>query len=263
MRFAFCLLLAAAGFASEIMAIETSRAMVDLTIVTNDAARAREFYGLILGLPEIAASRFKVGAGAIEIVAPAKPAATYQEEMHLAVGIRGIALYLSDADGIIERLAKHGRPALNFVGAKGNVRVGRTKDPDGNWVELVLMPGAPAEKLNQMAIILMVGDEARSREFYGKTLGLADAQPHGKPETGLLYAYTAGGSTILVRGIGDKPNHAGAPEETVGYRAMTFPVHEPAAVERMLRARGVKIVASAPMLTAVDPDGNYLRFVGE
>ena len=262
MYFACCVLLAAAAFGSEITAIETSRAIVDLTIVTKDAARAREFYGSILGLPEITPSRFKVGAGAIEIVA-AKGAAAYQEEMHEAVGIRGIALYLSDADGIIERLAKHGRPALNFVGAKGTVRVGRTKDPDGNWVELILMPGAPAEKLNQMAIILMVADEAKSREFYGKTLGLADAPPHGKPETGLLYAYTAGASTILVRGIGAKPNHAGAPEEAVGYRAITFPVRDIGAVERMLRSRGVKIVASAPVLTAVDPDGNYLRFVSE
>ena len=225
--------------------------------------------------------RYQAGSATLRIVTPKSPVAKHTEVMDKAIGIRGLALYLPEAsEDFAKRLASHGRPEPKWITAKTGIKLARLTDPDGNWLELIFVgkplgkpmglgkPEGNADPPNQMGIILMVADEARSREFYGKTLGLKETPPHGKVETGLLYAYASGGSTILVKGIGkDAPNHAGKITEAVGYRGITFYVSDVDSLVGKLQDRGVK-VAVAPFdhagmrgMYALDPDGNWLEFL--
>ncbi|MDQ2948786.1 MAG: VOC family protein [Acidobacteriota bacterium] len=260
--------------------VETTRPMLDVTMVTNDGAAAKMFYEEIVGLKPLGTAtiangaqlmRYQAGSATLRIVTPKSPVAKYSEAMDKAIGIRGLALYLPEgSEGFAKRLASHGRPEPKWITAKTGIKLARLTDPDGNWLELIFTgkPLGDAEPRNQMGIILMVADEARSREFYGKTLGLKETPPHGKVETGLLYAYASGGSTILVKGIAkDAPNHAGKITEAVGYRGITFYVSDVDSLVGKLQDRGVKI-AVAPFdhagmrgMYALDPDGNWLEFL--
>ena len=264
------------AFAESSAVVETTHPMLDVSIVANDGAKAAEFYGDVLGLKagptaDIANGakllRYQVGAATLRIVIPKSLVPKYSEAMDEAIGIRGLALHLADApEQFAKRLANHGLSEPNWVTGKNGTKLARLTDPDGNWIELVF-DGSAADKLNRMAIILMVADEGRSREFYGKTLGLQETEPHGKPKTGLLYAYAAGGSTILVRGVKDVPNHAGKITDAVGIRAITFYVKDVDSMQGELEGRGAKI-AVAPFnhgglmrtMWVLDPDGNYLEF---
>jgi catechol 2,3-dioxygenase-like lactoylglutathione lyase family enzyme len=249
--------------------IETTRHLLDLTIVTNDPHKAKEFYGDILGLNVLSASgdttRYQVGDGTIDLVSAPKPLQAYPG-FESGIGISGVALYLSDADRFAKRMHDHGKAEPNFLTpSSADAKVARVTDPDGNWIELIFLKNP----FNQMAIILQVADEAKSREFYGKTLGMPDAPPHGKPETGLLYAYTAGGSTVLVRGARKgSAVHTGAPTACAGFRSIRFPVKDVDAVARSLRESGVAIPVpphdgpnGSRTMYVADPDGNYLEFV--
>ena len=261
--------------AAELAALETSKSMLDITVVTNDGSKTNEFWGDIVGLKAIATvtspagarhTRYQAGTAVLDVAVPATPVAKYNEEIDGAIGIRGLALHLSDATAFLRNAARHGFPEPKLANSKGDIKLYRMKDPDGNFVELIFNPDAPADWANQMAVILMVADEAKSKEFYGKTLGLRETPPHGRPETGLLYAYASGGSTILVKAARkDAPNRAGNPAAAVGLRAMTFTVDDLSATERFLSGRRLQFAPAAhspiPQVTVTDPDGNVLIFV--
>ena len=260
--------------------IELTKPSLDVTIVTNDGAKADEFYGEVLGLKKLGPTakladggritQYRTASATIRIIVPPKPAAQFTEAMDKAAGIRGLAFMLPDADQFTKNLASHGRPEPTFLPAKNGGKLARILDPDGNWLELIFPPPNVPDpsRLNYMAIILMTTDEAKSRDFYGKVLGLEEAAPHGKPETGLLYAYSSGQSQILVKGIASNaPNRAGKLTDAVGIRGITFYVNDVDAVERMFRERSVKISVppfdhpgSIRMMFAADPDGNFLQF---
>jgi catechol 2,3-dioxygenase-like lactoylglutathione lyase family enzyme len=258
--------------------IETTRPMVDLILVTNDGGKLTEFYGEVLGLKQLVSAEmkgvgqvtsFQLGTASINIVAAAKPVPQHDGGFEGGIGIRGVALFLPDADRFSKSMVSHGLPEPKFLTGKTGAKVARTTDPDGNWVELIF-PGAaaPAESLNQIAIVLMVADEAKSREFYGKTLGIPETPPHGKPETGLLYAYTAGKATILVKGIKNATAHTGKVMDAAGYRSIRFSVKDVDALAAELRESGVPIPSpphkghgGAQAMYVADPDGNYLEFL--
>ena len=263
---------------ADLKPIETTQPMVDLIMVTNDGAKAREFYGDILGLKLLVSApmpgvgdvvSYQVGTGTLSIVAAANPVPKHAPGIDGGIGIRGIALFLQDADRFAKSMASHGLPEPKFLTGKTGAKVARITDPDGNWLELIFL-GAQAqpEMLNQMAIILMVADEAKSREFYGKTLGIPEAPPHGKPETGLLYAYTAGKSTVLVKGIKNAQPHTGKVMASVGFRSIRFHVKDVDALARSLQESGVPVPVAphkghggGQAMYVADPDGNYLEFL--
>lgn len=57
-------------------------------------------------------------------------------------------------------------------------KVGFLADPDGNQIELVGMPAeVDVAALDKVAVGLTVADAERSREFYGRVLGLAEDEP--------------------------------------------------------------------------------------
>jgi catechol 2,3-dioxygenase-like lactoylglutathione lyase family enzyme len=144
--------------------------------------------------------------------------------------------------------------------------VARVKDPDGNFVELIYPDSPTPAKLNHIAVALRMGDVERSKEFYGKTLGLKVIPPHGDPKNP-SFGFAIGDSSIFVKHIpNDLPNRGGAPTDATGYRAIMLAVSDVGALEASLKGRDVKIVEPAhgekvKTLTIADPDGVYLIFV--
>ena len=108
--------------------IETTKPMLDPTIVTNDAAAAKVFYEEIVGLKPLGTAsiangaqlmRYQIGSATLRIVNPKAPVTKHTETMDKAVGIRGLALYLPEAaEDFGKRLASHGRPEPNWITAK-------------------------------------------------------------------------------------------------------------------------------------------------
>jgi hypothetical protein len=117
------------------IAFQPATQNADLTIVTNRLKEQAEFYGGVCGLARLKGpgTRFAIGDAALNLVSPAKPAEHFSEPMNLAVGIRGIALRLADADAFEKNMLAQGRPKPEFLGPSPTARLARTTDPDGNW----------------------------------------------------------------------------------------------------------------------------------
>ena len=142
----------------------------------------------------------------------------------------------------------------------GAAATGLTQDPDGEWVELVIVPNATPEQLRRFEIGLTVGDLDLSRAFYGDLLGFDEQAPVRDELLGTTrYAFTHGTTTINLWSFGaDRPKDT----EDAGMQYIAWNV---AGVDAVARARNAKIdrplSAPGPMRTIwlEDPDGvsNY------
>ena len=139
------------------------------------------------------------------------------------------------------------------------------QDPDGEWVELVVVPGATAEALARFEIGIAASDLAASRAFYGDVMGL---EPQSEVRDELLgvvrQPFSHGTTTINLW-----PARAGAPKDAAT-GGMQYIVWNVAAIDAVVRERGAAIdrPLSAPgqmrTLWLTDPDGvsNYFAEFG-
>jgi catechol 2,3-dioxygenase-like lactoylglutathione lyase family enzyme len=151
----------------------------------------------------------------------------------------------------------------SYAGASAAALV---QDPDGEWVELVVLPGAPAEALARFEIGITVGDLTASRAFYGDLMGLAAEPPVRDPLLGAVkHAFKHGATTINLWSFGD-----GLPMDAAT-GGMQYIVWNVAAIDAVVRERGAQIdrplAAPGQMRTLwlSDPDGvsNYFaEFAG-
>ena len=75
-------------------------------------------------------------------------------------------------------LRNTGSPVPEFQPVRGSTtRVALTTDPDGQPVELIVVPNATTETLAQIEIGLTVADIERSRTFYREFIGLEEQPP--------------------------------------------------------------------------------------
>jgi catechol 2,3-dioxygenase-like lactoylglutathione lyase family enzyme len=239
-------------------------------------AAMREFYGEVLALPVLpetalgggAMIRYPVGGSEVKLF-PVAPSPANTAGVGEARGVRLLTFFYADEGALAQRFAAHGLAAPRF--AKASSRAGATaaalvQDPDGEWVELVIVPGATREQLARFEIGLTVGDLAASRAFYGNLMGLAEQPPVRDELLGTTrYAFTRGATTINLWSFGASlPSDA----QTGG---MQYIVWNVAAIDELVRARGAAIdrPLSAPgqmrTLWLNDPDGvsNYFaEFAG-
>jgi catechol 2,3-dioxygenase-like lactoylglutathione lyase family enzyme len=231
--------------------------------------KMREFYGEILGLTALPATaaggnamiRYPVGLSEVKLF-PSPPSAANTATVRAATGVRLLTFFFTDQAGLAQRFARHGLEPPDFLptARPGATGAGLTQDPDGEWVELVIVPNAPREQLARFEIGLTVADLDASRAFYRDLLGLDE---HAPVEDELLgttrYAYTHGTTTINLWSFGP-----GLPQdsETAG---MQYIVWSAAGVDAVAQARKATIdrplSAPGPMRTIWldDPDGvsNY------
>ncbi len=140
------------------------------------------------------------------------------------------------------------------------------QDPDGEWVELVIVPGASAEALERFEIGITVADLDASRAFYGDFMGFAPQPPVRDELIGAVkHPFTFASTTINLWSFG-----AELPKDSAT-GGMQYIVSDVAAIDAVARARGANIdrPLSAPgqMRTVwlLDPDGvsNYFaQFAG-
>jgi catechol 2,3-dioxygenase-like lactoylglutathione lyase family enzyme len=233
-------------------------------------AAMREFYGDVLGLPVLPSTaagggqmiRYPLGSSEVKLF-PVAPTAANTAGIAEAAGVRLLTFFYADEGALTQRFAAHGLPAPRFAPTTahaGATKAALVQDPDGEWVELVIVPDASAEQLARFEIGITVNDLAASRAFYGDVMGLT---PQPAVRDDLLgttkYPFTHGATTINLWSFG-----SGLPSDSQT-GGMQYIVWNVAAIDEVVRQRGAPIdrplSAPGPMRTLwiVDPDGvsNY------
>jgi catechol 2,3-dioxygenase-like lactoylglutathione lyase family enzyme len=234
---------------------------------TAEPERMLEFYSDVLGfarMPNIGqTARVQVGAselkfqrrGADQPYPPGGPQA--------ATGFRLLGLYFSDEAALVARFRQHGLAAPEFrsVG-DGATRVALVTDPDGQSVELIVVPNAAPATLQQIEIGLTVEDVERSRAFYREFVGLEELPSVQDPLLGTTKHLFRHGSTLVAlrRFAGDLP--ADTSSGLIQYLVSNIERVEAIAKERALQIdRPLAAPVGAPLRTLwiSDPDGitNY------
>ena len=238
-------------------------------------AAMREFYGEVLALPVLPETalgggqmiRYPVGGSEVKLF-PVAPAPANTAGLTEAAGVRLLTFFYADEAAVTQRFVAHGFVAPQFErqsSRPGATAAALVQDPDGEWVELVVVPGASAEALARFEIGIAVADLAASRAFYGDVMGLAP-QPAVRDELlGVVrHAFTHGATTINLWSA-----DAGAPKDSAT-AGMQYIVWNVAAIDGVVRERGATIdrPLSAPgqmrTLWLSDPDGvsNYFAEFG-
>lgn len=225
-----------------------------------------EFYRDVLALPVLPDAalgagrmiRYPLGGSEVKLF-PVAPSAANTAAVGEAIGLRLLTFFYADRADVTRRFVEHGYPAPEFRDFGGNLRA-LVQDPDGEWVELAIVPDARPEDLARFEIGIAVGDLDASRAFYRDLMGL-DEQPPVRDELlgAVRHAYTHRATTINLWAVDD-----GLPKdvETGGIQYIVWDV---AGLNDVAVARGAAIdrPLSEPgtMRTVwlTDPDGvsNY------
>jgi len=227
-----------------------------------------EFYGEVLGfesMPYIGAvGRLQTGASELKLQRrpenQPRPAGGPAD----AIGLRIVGLYFADEAALAARFEQHGLPAPEFRSVPGSpTRVALVNDPDGEAVELIVVPNASAETLAQIELGLTVADVERSRAFYRDFVGLEELSPVEDPLLGTTkYRFRAGSTLIALRSFGRE-----LPADTAS-GLIQYVVTDIDRVEALAKERGVTIdrPINAPVgarlrtLWISDPDGITIYF---
>jgi catechol 2,3-dioxygenase-like lactoylglutathione lyase family enzyme len=181
--------------------------------------RMLEFYGDVLGfekLPNIGQTgqvgRVKVGATEFKMVPRSYP--NFQRPgvddqyprggVKDATGFRLAGFFFADEATLVARFRQHGYPVPEFRSLPGSAnRVAFTTDPDGQAVELTVVPNGPAATYEQFEIGLTVSSIDKSRAFYGDFMGLEELAPVEDPVLGTTkYSFRNGSTIVSLRSFG-------------------------------------------------------------
>jgi catechol 2,3-dioxygenase-like lactoylglutathione lyase family enzyme len=238
-------------------------------------AAMREFYGEVLALPVLPETalgggqmiRYPVGSSEVKLF-PVAPSPANTAGLTEATGMRLLTFFFAAQAALTQRFAAHGLPAPRFqkpTSRPGATAVALAQDPDGEWVELVVLPNAPAQALARFEIGIAVADLAASRAFYGDTKGL-QTQPAVRDEllNVVRHSFTHGATTLNQWSVG-----AGATKDSAT-GGMQYIVWNVAAIDGVVRERAATVdrPLSAPgqmrTLWLNDPDGvsNYFAEFG-
>ena len=242
------------------------------------AERMYEFYGGVLGFKQLSTinvgngggvARFQAGAQELKLTRRVGDRSYVEGGVRAATGLRLLTFYFADEAELEARFAQHGLPAPEFRDSPGGGRrAALVQDPDGQDVELVIVPGASAEELARIEIGLTVADLDRSREFYGQFVGLEALEPVDDERFGARkYAFRHGATTIALRSFGQD-----LPADT-GSGGIQYVVSDVEHVDALAKQRHVAIDQPLQGLRGFDlrtiwlddPDGitNYFAETGQ
>ena len=233
-----------------------------------DGRKTLAFYGEVLGLGVLNAvavgqgqvSRFEVGTSQLKFTRASANAHYTRGAIDAAVGVRLWTIWFPDEAELSKRFVEHGYPAPAFKDVDG-VRSALVTDPDGEWVQLVAAPGAPAETYQRLEVGIAAADLEKSRDFYRTFVGLEELPPVKDPVLGVTrYPFRHGTTTI---GIWAAPGPRPANRSMAGIQ---YVVNDVDAVNAIAEPRHIPVEQplreSLPGLRTVwllDPDGvtNY------
>jgi hypothetical protein len=241
------------------------------------AERMYEFYGGVLGFKQLSTlnvgngggvARFQAGAQELKLTRRVGGRSYEGGGVRAATGLRLLTFFFADEAALTARFAQHGLAAPEFTSYRGERRRSAlVRDPDGQDVEVVIVPDATAEQLARIEVGLTVGDLARSREFYRSFVGLEELPPVDDERFGTRkYSYRHGATTISLRGFGiDLPADTGS-------GGIQYVVSNVDFVDALAKERGVPIDQPLGGLRGFDlrtiwlddPDGvtNYFAETG-
>src|SRR5688500_2761167 len=159
--------------------------------------RMLEFYGDVLGfekLPNLGeVGRVKIGATEFKLAPrsreslqrPGVDDQPVKGGVKDATGFRLSSFFFADEAALIARFGQHDYPVPQFRSLPGSTsRVALTTDPDGQAVELTVVPNAPPATYQQFEIGLTVSNIEKSRAFYRDFMGLEELAPVEDPMFG-------------------------------------------------------------------------------
>jgi len=182
-----------------------------------DGVKTLEFYGEVLGFRDIGTanvgsgqgvSRYQVGPSQLKFTRAGANAKFTRGAINDAAGVRLWTMWFPDETMLTRRFTDHGYAAPAFKSVDG-VRSALLTDPDGEWVRLVVIPGAAKETYGQLEIGIAANDLEKSRAFYRTFVGLDELPPVNDPVLGVTkYPFRHGSTTISVWATpGKKPTN--------------------------------------------------------
>ena len=239
---------------------------------SGDRAKEIEFYGDVLALPPLATfgmpgggqmTRFHAGTSEVKLTAAGQRGQDRPEptgDIRDVTGLRVFTFFFPDEAALSARFKAHNLPVPDFRNGPGKTRAALVKDPDDQWVELVITPGAAADMYNNLEVGLTVSDLEKSRAFYLGFVGLPELPVADTPGLGKTYRFSHGTTTIKLWAAapGAKKN-----TYTAGIQYVTSNVDE---VDARAKANHITITQPLGMfgqglktVWLADPDGitNY------
>ncbi len=221
-----------------------------------------EFYGPVLGFKQLqtlnvtatnssGVARFQAGAQEFKLTRRT-PNRHYQAGgVADATGFRLVTFFFADEAALVSRFAQHGYPAPKFGAERGSDRRSAlVQDPDGQAVELVILPNPTTEQLLAIEVGLTVADLERSRAFYRSFVGLEELPPAEDARFGTKkYSFRHGATTVTLRSFG-----RALPADT-GSGGIQYVVSNVDAVAALAASRAVRVE------TPLSPPGNGLRTI--
>lgn len=228
---------------TSLAALSTQPSMNVFRRFAADRAKMIGFYGDVLGLKQLPSIKlgsgemilFAIGTGQVKL--QATPAATEYASgpIREVSGLRVFTFFYPDEAAVTARFVQHGYAAPQFQNSRGR-RVAMVLDPENQWVELVVVPGAPPSTYESMEVGITVTDLEKSRAFYREFVGLEELAPVNDPILGTTkYPFRHGTTTINVWSFGKT---AKANTRSAGIQYVVSNVE---AVDTKAKAQNVKI----------------------
>jgi catechol 2,3-dioxygenase-like lactoylglutathione lyase family enzyme len=241
-----------------------------------DAQAMFDFYGGVLGFEQLATigvgnggvARFQAGASELKLTRRVARRAYEPGGVADATGLRLLSFFFPDREVLEARFVAHGLSAPSFVAVPGGGEWrALVTDPDGQTVELVVLPDASPDVYAQIEVGLTVTDLAKSRAFYADFVGL---EPLGDSHDPLFdttkHSFRHGSTIVSLRSFG-----GGLPADT-GSGGIQYVVSDVERVDRLAAAENVTVDQPLSELGGFslrtiwldDPDGitNYFAETG-
>jgi catechol 2,3-dioxygenase-like lactoylglutathione lyase family enzyme len=182
-----------------------------------DGVKTLQFYGEVLGFRDIGTatvapgqgvSRYQVGPSQLKFTKAGAGTAFTRGAINDAAGVRLWTMKFADEAALTKRFAEHGFAAPAFKTIAG-IRSALVTDPDGEWVQLVVVPNGPAEIYGELEVGIAANDLEKSRAFYRTFVGLDELPAIKDPVLNVTkYPFRHGSTTISLWATpGPKPTN--------------------------------------------------------
>jgi catechol-2,3-dioxygenase len=206
-----------------------------------ETIRMTDFYGKVLGLTPMAPinqmQRFRVGTAEIKLQSTPAASQYVAGAVRDVVGLRVFTFFFPSESALAARFAANGLPAPDFRPRAGGGSAAMVRDPQDQWVELVVLPGAPAGLSDRFELGLTVSDVEKSRAYYRTFIGLEELPPVDDPGLGTKkYPFRHGTMTVNLWQAAPGKTAANAPAAGIQYV-----ISDVEAVDRIAKANHVVV----------------------
>jgi predicted enzyme related to lactoylglutathione lyase len=198
--------------AGSLSALSTQPSMNVFRRFAVDRAKMIEFYGEVLGLKQLPSIQlgggnemilFAIGTGQVKLQATPAASQYPNGDVKAVTGLRVLTFFYPDEASVVSRFTAKGYPAPSFAARAGGGRVAMALDPEKQWVELVVIPNAPAATYQRLEVGITAANLEKSRAFYRSFVGLEELPPVADSVLGTTkYPFRHGETTINVWSFG-------------------------------------------------------------